>query len=86
MNGTTPTAAVAPAQLPRIVPLIGAAGLALVANRFAPGPLVAVIGLVVAYVALTNVPRVLDLVNTAPAGLRSAYQAAPGHAGGGRKP
>ena len=31
-------------------------------------------------------PRVLDLVNTAPAGLRSAYHGPPAHAGGGRKP
>lgn len=60
-------------QLPRIVGILAAVGLALALNEYAPGTLQAVLLLIVLYAVLTNVPRVQELIGTVPATLRRGY-------------
>jgi len=60
-------------QMPRILVLVAVAGLALAANRYAPGVLQAVLALVVLYVLLTHVAPAVGLVNQAPAFLGRGF-------------
>ncbi len=73
-----------PPRVPRVVSLLAFVGILWYLNETAPRLIPAVLGLLVLYVALTNLERVNQLFGSAEASLRAGFGAPVAERKGGR--